>query len=233
MPLVLLIVVARVLARVVLVDHLLHVLPLRLLRLVPPLLLALLLVDVLHVTRDVAAVGGEVAPAQLHHVGDHVVEESSVVGDDEQRCLALVLQPLGEPRERGEVEVVGRLVEQQDVAWHEECGGEGDAHAPASRERAQGCAHHLRRELQPRQDGGRLGLGRLLVAQLSEQRLRLLAPLLHARGVPVRRALLPRRRHVLRRHRLLELGTEVRQPAPQQGSLEVVAQHLVRVRVKG
>ena len=52
------------------------------------------------------------------------------------------------------------------VARDEERGGERDAHAPASRERVQRRAHHLAVELQPREDGGCLGLGRLLVAQL-------------------------------------------------------------------
>ena len=74
-----------------------------------------------------------------------------------------------------------------------------------------------------------LGLG---LANLGEQRLRLLAPLLHARRVPLRRGLLSGRRPLRRVCRLLEPRAQLGQPPPQHGSLEVEAEHLVRVRVR-
>ena len=52
--------------------------------------------------------------SDLEHIRDDVVKKAAVVRDDEDRRLAR-LQPLGQPDERGEVEVVRRLVEQQHL----------------------------------------------------------------------------------------------------------------------
>ena len=52
--------------------------------------------------------------SDLDHIRDDVVKKAAVVRDDEDRRLAR-LQPLGQPDERGEVEVVRGLVEQQHL----------------------------------------------------------------------------------------------------------------------
>ena len=63
-------------------------------------------------------------------MGD-VVEKVAVVADDEDRRGA-ALQIVGEPQHPFEVEVVGRLVEQQQVRLGKEHRGERHAHAPAA-----------------------------------------------------------------------------------------------------
>ena len=63
-------------------------------------------------------------------LGD-VVEQIAVMADDENRRLA-GLQIVGEPQRAFEVEIVGRLVEQQKVGLGEQHRGERDPHAPAA-----------------------------------------------------------------------------------------------------
>ena len=64
----------------------------------------------------VAALMEEVgAPVELEHAGGDPVEEVAVVGDDDQ-AARVGGQPVLEPGHRGEVEVVGRLVEDQQLA---------------------------------------------------------------------------------------------------------------------
>src|ERR1017187_6983362 len=52
--------------------------------------------------------------AQFDHFGGHIFKEITVVADDDG-CERRVLQQLLEPLEADEVEMVGRLVEQQNV----------------------------------------------------------------------------------------------------------------------
>ena len=65
---------------------------------------------------------------EVQHAGDRLVEQLEVVADDEQRA-AVPAQELHEPRACVDVEVVRRLVEQEDVAAREQDAGELD---PAS-----------------------------------------------------------------------------------------------------
>ena len=69
-----------------------------------------------------------VRPVEVQHAGDRLVEQLEVVADDEQRA-AVAAQELHEPRACVDVEVVRRLVEQEDVAPREQDAGELD---PAS-----------------------------------------------------------------------------------------------------
>ena len=59
---------------------------------------------------------------------------------DQQQGLRIAPEVVLEPQARLEVEVVGRLVQQQQVGLGEQHGGERHAHAPAAREaRSGGC----------------------------------------------------------------------------------------------
>ena len=66
---------------------------------------------------------------------DRAVEQVAVVADDEDG-VRIGAQVALEPHRAFEVEVVGRLVEQQDLRLEEQHGGERNAHAPAARQRA-------------------------------------------------------------------------------------------------
>ena len=62
----------------------------------------------------VAWVGQELAPVQLHNAGGHVVQKRAVVGDGDDAALEVDQQTL-QPLDRVQVQVVGRLVEQQHL----------------------------------------------------------------------------------------------------------------------
>jgi len=80
-----------------------------------------------------AGVEIELALAQVQNGVDRVVQELAVVADD-QRGVRIFLQPRFEPKRALEVEVIGRLVEQQQVGLREQGGCERHPHAPAARE---------------------------------------------------------------------------------------------------
>jgi hypothetical protein len=80
------------------------------------------------------------------------------VGDDEERGLVLAEEGR-EPLDGGEVEVVGGLIEQQDVGRDEERTGQTDAHAPATGEALDGRVLHGLGELKTGEDGADAGLG--------------------------------------------------------------------------
>ncbi len=88
--------------------------------------------------------------------GDGLVEQGQVVGDDEKGA-PVAGEVLDEPALGVDVEVVGRLVEEQDVGVGEEDAGELDAPALAARHR-----RHRPVEVVHAEVGGgalRLGLG--------------------------------------------------------------------------
>jgi hypothetical protein len=70
---------------------------------------------------------------QVQHVGAHAVEELAVVRDHHQHA-GILQQPLFQPQHGVEVEVIGRLVEQQQVARHHQRARQIQAHAPAAGE---------------------------------------------------------------------------------------------------
>ena len=75
------------------------------------------------------------APAvELEDPAGHVVEEVAVVGDGDDRAGVLLQRPL-QPGHRLGVEVVRRLVEQQQVGLGEEQPAEGDPAPLAARQR--------------------------------------------------------------------------------------------------
>src|SRR3546814_1857959 len=99
--------------------------------------------------------GGVVADVQLRAAalqvqgeGADVVEELAVVADQQQRARILE-QPLLQPQHRVEVEVVGGLVEQQQVARGHQRARQVQAYAPAAGERRHRVLLLFGREPQP------------------------------------------------------------------------------------
>lgn len=88
---------------------------------------------------DVVAVAAlvlvHVTALHVPHAGADLVEEPPVVGDADERGAAL-LEVLGQPGNALDVEVVGGLVEDQEVLVGDEELGEGDPAALAAGERA-------------------------------------------------------------------------------------------------
>ena len=101
----------------------------------------------------------------VHHVLRDVVEEDRVVRDDHRRdrLVGEVLHVLGEPRDAVDVDVVGRLVEQQQLGLLEHRARERQPHAPAARQRADRAPHQVLLEA----DGGHLG-GDLVLGALGQ-----------------------------------------------------------------
>ena len=95
-------------------------------------------------------------PADLGDGGDHAVQEVAVVRDDDHRAVVGGEEVL-EPGERLEVEVVGGLVEQQEIRTQQEEPGQRRPHAPAARELAERPVDRGGGEAEPAQDD--LGLG--------------------------------------------------------------------------
>src|SRR3546814_5009007 len=86
---------------------------------------------------------------------------AAVVGD-QQESAGIALQKAFQPERGFEVEVVGRLVEQQQVGGLEQEGGEGHPHAPAAGELGAGALLGSLVEAEPGQDtrgAGRGGVG--------------------------------------------------------------------------
>ena len=82
---------------------------------------------------------------------DDIVEEVALVADDDQRA-GIALEEVLEPQRRFEIEVVRRLVEQQQVGRREQQRGERDAHLPAAREAVERPRLHLLVEAEAEQD---------------------------------------------------------------------------------
>ena len=101
------------------------------LRLAQPLEHRVALLDVLAVVADVV---GQLAQVEIGDARDDRVEEVAVVRDEDDR-VRIGAEILLEPVARLEIEVVGRLVEQQQVRTAEQQLGERDAHLPAAGER--------------------------------------------------------------------------------------------------
>ena len=116
-------------------------------------------------------VAGELAAVDLDDLRDQAVQELAVVRGHDQRALEVAQEPL-EPEDRLDVEVVGRLVEQQRVGLHEQDARERDAHLPAARELADVAVDHLGREAEAREDLARARFERV-AAELVEARLHL------------------------------------------------------------
>ena len=104
----------------------------------------------------VAVVERQPAAFEVHGLFRHGVQQAAVVGDQDQgagRGLEVALKP----ECRLQVQVVGRLVQEQQVGRREEQGGQGDAHAPAARQGVDGTLLGRLVEAEAGQDLGRPG----------------------------------------------------------------------------
>ncbi len=84
-------------------------------------------------SRVVAGVEGEAPARHMEDTVRHGIEQGAVMAHDDERpgiALQMGFQPCG----RLEIEVVGRLVQQQQVGLDEERSGERDPHAPTAGE---------------------------------------------------------------------------------------------------
>jgi hypothetical protein len=115
----------------------------------------LLLEPGLDVLLVVAGVAAHALGLERHHPRDLLVQELAVVADQDERAV-VALEEVAEPRHRRQVEVVGRLVEQQHVGALEQQRREHRAHLPAARELAQVAIVIGDREAQAGQDRLRL-----------------------------------------------------------------------------
>src|SRR6185312_5449874 len=80
-----------------------------------------------------AAIERQPLLAEMKDVIDDLVEELPVVADEQQR-VAIAAQEIGEPQRGFEIEVIGRLVEQQQLGLGEKHAGKRDTHTPAAGE---------------------------------------------------------------------------------------------------
>jgi hypothetical protein len=84
----------------------------------------------------IAGVSHQLALGDFMHLRHHLVHELSVVGNQKHRA-GIILQIILQPEQREQVEVVRRLVEQQQIRFHHEQSRQPRAHDPAA-------AHFLR-----------------------------------------------------------------------------------------
>mmetsp|Transcript_19691 Transcript_19691/g.58405 ORF Transcript_19691/g.58405 Transcript_19691/m.58405 type:complete len:447 (-) Transcript_19691:1023-2363(-) len=113
--------------------------------------LAPLLLVHLFELRKVALVEVQLEVVQVDDVGGHAVEEVAVVRHHHQRLLP-PHQVLLQPQNRAQVQVVRRLVQQQQRGLNVERACERDAHAPAARKRLRRARLHHRREAEAVED---------------------------------------------------------------------------------
>ena len=107
-----------------------------------------------------AAPEGELLLVQMHDRRDRPVQKVAVVRDD-QHGVRVARHVVLEPQSAFEVEIVGGLVEEQQVGLREQHRGECDAHAPAAGKRGGGALLRRLVEAQPGQDGGGARLSRM------------------------------------------------------------------------
>jgi hypothetical protein len=81
--------------------------------------------------RIIARVAPQLLLVDVHDRRDNAVEKIAVMRHDHQRA-SVALEPFLEPDDGIEIEVVGRLIEQQQVGGAHQRLREVEAHAPAS-----------------------------------------------------------------------------------------------------
>ena len=143
-------------------DEAFHVRTLRLLFLVGLLLLSQPLGAGPLESGIAAAVEGQLAVFQMHHVVHHRIEEVAVVGDQHQSA-GITLEPLFQPEDGVQVEVVGRLVEQQQVGRAHQRLRQVQAHPPTAGEITDPALHLLAAEAEPGQQLARPCIGGVTV----------------------------------------------------------------------
>ena len=103
----------------------------------------------------VTGIDGDAAVANQRDVIDDGVEELPIVGDQQQRA-GVAPQPGLQPDDRVEVEVVGRLVEKEQLGAGGQGSRERGAHSPSAGQRVQRARFVPRGESESVQDPARL-----------------------------------------------------------------------------
>ena len=111
-----------------------------------------------HVVVVVAGVDADLAIVHVGHVRAHLVQEVTIVADDDHRALVAVEHVL-QPADRVDVQVVGRLVQQQHVGIREQRLRQQHAQLPARRHFAHRQVVQVDGDFQAQQQlaGARLG----------------------------------------------------------------------------
>ena len=79
----------------------------------------------------VAAIAMDLLVADLKNIIDERVQKGAVVRDHQDRA-GIIFEIILEPAERFEIQVIGRLIEHQEVGFHDEEPGEVRAHDPTA-----------------------------------------------------------------------------------------------------
>src|SRR6185437_13603513 len=116
------------------------------------------------VRREIAGVGAKHAAVELHDASRDAIEEGAIVSDHDHRGYPQ--QQLLEPLDRADVEVIGRLIEQEEVGLAGESKGQGRALALAARARRR---RHFAVELEAMQELRQAGLEAPALALVAEQ----------------------------------------------------------------
>ena len=95
----------------------------------------------------VAGIALQLPVVDVHDHVHHAVEEIAVVRDDEQRA-GIALQPVFQPDDGVQIEVVGRFVQQQQVGRAHQRLRQVQPHAPAAGKAGDRLLHLLQREAQ-------------------------------------------------------------------------------------
>ena len=106
--------------------------------------------------RIIAAPERQLAMIEMENVIGDGIEEIAVMADDEDH-RRIAPQVVDEPERAFEIEIIGRLVEQQKIRRRKQNGGERDAHPPAAGKLRQGPLLRLRIEAEARRDVCRAG----------------------------------------------------------------------------
>ena len=72
----------------------------------------------------------------MQNVCADFVEEAGVVRDDEGGDVGVGLEVVLEPLDVGNIEMVGRFVEEEDISTHQHGAGQSQLHLPTTRQRA-------------------------------------------------------------------------------------------------
>lgn len=94
----------------------------------------------------------------VDNVGTDIVQESRVVRDDHARHLAQATEILFEPSDGLHVQVIGRLIQQENVGSNQHGSSELELHLPTTRQRSDGVCLLLVGETDREEHGGDLGL---------------------------------------------------------------------------
>ena len=82
---------------------------------------------------EIALVERQLAALEMQNMGGDGVEQIAIMADDED-AGRIAREIIDQPERALEIEVIGRLVEQQQLGLGEQHGGQRHAHAPAARE---------------------------------------------------------------------------------------------------